>query len=149
VVEAGLKLLTPRRTAGGGSVRSAPTGDRARRVVYAPDLDGAADPGEIVWAWVPFEEDARQGKDRPLLVVGRARGELLGLMLSSRHKRDGEQGWIGIGSGEWDREGRESFIRLDRVLEVGEHDIRREGAILDEARFDRVADALRTRYGWT
>jgi hypothetical protein len=89
VVDAGLKLLTPRRTAGGGSVRSAPTGDRARRVVYAPDPDGAADPGEIVWAWVPFEEDARQGKDRPLLVVGRAGGELLGLMLSSQHKRDG------------------------------------------------------------
>ena len=48
VVDAGLKLLTPRRTAGGGSVRSAPTGDRARRVLYVPDPDGAADPGEIV-----------------------------------------------------------------------------------------------------
>jgi hypothetical protein len=168
--EAGLKLLTqpkerdtrttpsrspqsttrpgehPRPSTGGA--RSAPSSDRARRVAYAPDLDGAADPGEIVWTWVPFEEDASQGKDRPLLVVGRRQGELLGLMLSSQHRRDGEQGWIGIGSGEWDREGRESFIRLDRVLEVGEHDIRREGAILDEARFDRVADALRSRYGW-
>jgi hypothetical protein len=149
VVEAGLKLLTPRRTAGGGSVRSAPTGDRARSVVYAPDLDGAADPGEIVWAWVPFEEDARQGKDRPLLVVGRAGGELLGLMLSSQHKRDGEQGWIGIGSGAWDREGRESFVRLDRVLEVAEHGIRREGAVLSRDRFERVAEELRGRYGWS
>ena len=55
VVEAGLNLLTPRPT-GRVSIRSAPTGDRARRVVYAPDLDGAADPGEVVWAWVPFEE---------------------------------------------------------------------------------------------
>jgi hypothetical protein len=149
VVDAGLKLLTPRRTAGGGSVRSAPTGDRARRVVYAPDPDGAADPGEIVWAWVPFEEDARQGKDRPLLVVGRAAGELLGLMLSSQHKRDGEPGWVAVGSGAWDREGRESFVRLDRVLEVAEHGIRREGAVLSRDRFERVAEELRGRYGWS
>jgi len=148
VVEAGLKLLTPRPT-GRGSVRSAPTGDRARRVVYAPDLDGAADPGEVVWAWVPFEEDARRGKDRPLLVVGRAGGELLGLMLSSQHKRDGEPGWVGIGSGAWDREGRESFARLDRVLEVAESGIRREGAVLPRDRFARVAEELRGRYGWS
>jgi len=148
VVEAGLKLLTPRPT-GRGSVLSAPTGDRARRVVYAPDLDGAADPGEVVWAWVPFEEDARRGKDRPLLVVGRAGGELLGLMLSSQHKRDGEPGWVGIGSGAWDREGRESFARLDRVLEVAENGIRREGAVLPRDRFERVAEELRGRYGWS
>ena len=148
LVDAGLKLLTPRPT-GRGSVRSAPTGDRARRVVYAPDLDGAADPGEVVWAWVPFEEDARRGKDRPLLVVGRAGGELLGLMLSSQHKRDGEPGWVGIGSGAWDREGRESFARLDRVLEVAENGIRREGAVLPRDRFERVAEELRGRYGWS
>jgi len=148
VVEAGLKLLTPRPT-GRGSIRHAPTGDRARRVVYAPDLDGAADPGEVVWAWVPFEEDARRGRDRPLLVVGRAGGELLGLMLSSRHKRDGEPGWVGIGSGAWDREGRESFVRLDRVLEVAENGIRREGAVLPRDRFERVAEELRGRYGWS
>jgi hypothetical protein len=149
VVDAGLKLLKPRRATGGGSARSAPTGDRARRVLYAPDPDGAADPGEIVWAWVPFEEDARRGKDRPLLVVGRAGGELLGLMLSSQHKRDGEPGWVAIGSGAWDREGRESFVRLDRVLEVAEHGIRREGAVLSRDRFERVADELRGRYGWS
>ena len=149
VVDAGLKLLAPRRTTGGASVRSAPTGDRARRVLYAPDPDGAADPGEIVWAWVPFEEDAGRGKDRPLLVVGRAGGELLGLMLSSQHKHDGEPGWVAIGSGAWDREGRESFVRLDRVLEVAEHGIRREGAVLSRDRFERVADELRGRYGWS
>jgi hypothetical protein len=131
-----------------GGVRTAPTADRSREIVYAPEPDGAADPGEIVWTWVPFEEDASQGKDRPLLVVGRGGGDLLGLMLSSRHRRDGDPDWVGIGAGEWDREGRESFIRLDRVLEVGEHDIRREGAVLDKPRFDKVAHELRTRYGW-
>ena len=167
VVDVGLKLLSssnqrqgqsrqaPERRdkapapQGHGGVRTAPTGDRARTIAYAPELDGAADPGEIVWTWVPFEEDASQGKDRPLLVVGKGGGHLLGLMLSSQHKRDGEPDWISIGTGAWDREGRDSFIRLDRVLEVGEHDIRREGAILDRDRFDRVADELRSRYGWT
>ncbi|MER5674356.1 type II toxin-antitoxin system PemK/MazF family toxin [Pseudonocardia alni] len=131
-----------------GRVRTAPTGDRAREVAYAPEPDGAADPGEIVWTWVPYEEDASQGKDRPLLVVGRSGGELLGLMLSSQDKRAHDPDWVGIGSGAWDREGRDSYIRLDRVLEVEEHGIRREGAVLDRARFDRVANELRSRYGW-
>ena len=154
VVEAGIKLLSPRpsRTRApspSAEVRSAPTGERARSVAYAPHLDGAADPGEVVWAWVPFEEDDGRGKDRPLLVVGRGGGDLLGLMLSSQHKRDGERDWISIGAGDWDREGRESFVRLDRVLEVAEHGIRREGAVLDRDRFERVAAELRGRYGWS
>jgi hypothetical protein len=129
-------------------VRSAPTADRACTIAYAPDLDGAADPGEIVWAWVPFEEGDGRGKDRPLLVVGRGGSDLLGLMLSSQHDRADDANWLSVGSGAWDRQGRESFVRLDRVLEVGEHDIRREGAVLDRARFERVADALRARFGW-
>ena len=41
------------------------------RPVYAPDPDGDPDPGEIVWTWVPFEDDPSQGKDRPVLVVAR------------------------------------------------------------------------------
>jgi hypothetical protein len=84
-----------------------------------------------------------------LLVVGRGGGDLLGLMLSSQHKRDGEPDWISIGTGAWDGEGRESFARLDRVLEVAENGIRREGAVLDRDRFERVAAQLRSRYGWT
>ncbi len=129
--------------------RSAPAGERARAIAYAPNLDGSADPGEIVWAWVPFEENDGRGKDRPLLVVGRGDGDLLALMLSSQHSRADDRDWVSIGSGDWDREGRESFIRLDRVLEIGEHDIRREGAVLDRTRFDRVAGELRSRFGWT
>ena len=146
-----LKDSQKQRKRGGaptGGVRAAPTGDHARQIVYAPEPDGAADPGEIVWAWVPYEEDPGQGKDRPLLVVGRSGGDLLGLMLSSQDKRADDPEWVGIGSGAWDREGRDSYIRLDRVLEVSEHGIRREGAVLDRNRFDRVAGQLRSRYGW-
>jgi hypothetical protein len=128
--------------------RTVPTGQRGRRIAYAPNLDGDADPGEVVWTWVRYEEDSGQGKDRPVLVVGRDGRTLLGLMLSSQSDRDGQRDWLALGAGAWDAERRPSWIRLDRVLEVDEDGIRREGAILDRARFDRVADALRERYGW-
>jgi PemK-like, MazF-like toxin of type II toxin-antitoxin system len=137
----------PRPSTGGA--RTAPAQDRARRIAYAPDLDGAADPGEIVWTWVPFEEDDGRGKDRPVLVVGREGRDLVGLMLSSQSSRADDRNWLGVGSGAWDGQGRPSYVRLDRVIEVGEHEIRREGAVLDEARFDRVAAALRSGYGWS
>jgi PemK-like, MazF-like toxin of type II toxin-antitoxin system len=130
-------------------VRTAPTGERARRIAYAPQLDGAADPGEVVWAWVPYEEGDGRGKDRPLLVVGRDGRDLLGLMLSSQAEHEADRNWVPIGAGPWDRASRPSYARLDRVLELAEHDIRREGAVLERARFDRVAHELRTRYRWT
>ena len=105
VVKVGTRPAREEAAAGRQQARSAPAGERARAVVYAPDLDGAADPGEIVWAWVPFEENDGRGKDRPLLVVGRGGGDLLGLMLSSQHSRDGDPDWVSIGSGGWDRGG--------------------------------------------
>lgn len=127
---------------------SAPTQRRARRIDYAPDLDGSADPGEVVWSWVQFEEDPSQGKDRPVLVVGREGPHLLGLMLSSQARHDGEPGWYALGPGPWDSAGRPSWLRLDRVLDVPENGIRREGAVLGKPRFDRVAAQLKADYGW-
>ncbi|GIE89303.1 type II toxin-antitoxin system PemK/MazF family toxin [Actinoplanes regularis] len=128
--------------------RQVPTQDRGRTIAYAPNLDGDADPGEIVWTWVPYEDDPAQGKDRPVLVVGRDGRSLLGLMLSSQSERDGQRNWLALGAGEWDRTARPSWIRLDRVLEIEEDGIRREGAILDRGRFDRVAARLQGDYGW-
>ncbi|WAJ43655.1 type II toxin-antitoxin system PemK/MazF family toxin [Mycobacterium sp. Aquia_216] len=127
---------------------SFPTAQRARKVVYAPDLDGRADPGEIVWTWVVYEDDPTRGKDRPVLVVGRDRGVLLGLMLSSQEHYASDPDWVGIGAGDWDYEGRQSWVRLDRVLDVPEEGIRREGAILEREIFDVVAARLRSDYAW-
>ena len=128
---------------------SAPTAHRARKVVYAPDLDGRADPGEIVWTWVVYEDDPTRGKDRPVLVVGRDRQTLLGLMLSSQTRHVHDPSWVHIGAGSWDQEGRPSWVRLDRVLDVPEESIRREGAIVDRVTFEIVATRLRSEYRWS
>jgi len=128
---------------------SVPTAHRARKLVYAPDLDGRADPGEIVWTWVTYEEDPSRGKDRPVLVVGRDRATLLGLMVSSQERHAADRSWVSIGSGNWDEAGRPSWVRLDRVLDVPEEGIRREGAILAREIFDVVAARLRRDYSWS
>ncbi len=128
---------------------SNPTAIRARRVVYAPDLDGRADPGEVVWTWVVYEDDPTRGKDRPVLVVGREHRTLLGLMLSSQTHHDEDPCWVGVGTGSWDYEGRPSWVRLDRVLDVPEEGIRREGAIMDRTTFEVIATRLRTEYRWS
>lgn len=118
-------------------------------VSYAPSLDGDADPGEIVWTWVPYEEDPSRGKDRPVLVVGRDSGAVLALMLTSKdHDRDAAaqarrgRYWLDIGSGPWDARRRPSEVRLDRVLRIDPRGIRREGCVVDRALFEQVASAL-------
>jgi len=122
----------------------------AVQVEYAPHADGHADPGEVVWTWVAYEDDPKQGKDRPVLVIGRTEGRLAALMLTSKdHDRDAEQEahwgrhWMDVGTGDWDRERRPSEVRLDRLLVVDAAAVRREGAALDRATFDAVIAARR------
>ncbi len=119
-------------------------------MAYAPKPDGQPDPGEIVWTWVPFEEDHTVGKDRPVLVVASDGDWLLAVMLTSRdHDLDAAQEqragreWVDVGTGGWDREGRPSEARIDRIVRVDPAKIRREGSVLPEDRFDAVAQAIR------
>ncbi|MFE4542881.1 type II toxin-antitoxin system PemK/MazF family toxin [Arthrobacter sp. NPDC056727] len=125
------------------------TGTAALR--YSPSPDGRPDPGEIVWTWVPFEEDHSRGKDRPVLLVGSHGKYLLGLMLTSKdHDRHphARLGYVDIGTGNWDRQGRASEAKLNRVLQIHPADIRREGAVLDRKKFRLVAGELRRLRGW-
>lgn len=118
---------------------------------YSPDPDGSPDPGEIVWTWVPYEEDPTRGKDRPVLLIGRNGSYLLGAMLTSRNhttEQRPDPDYIDIGTGSWDRQGRPSEVKLDRVLQIRPGDIRREGAILERQQFERVARRLRAAHGW-
>ena len=114
-------------------------------MTYAPEPDGLPDPGEVCWAWVPYEEDPTQGKDRPVLVVGRNAGVLSCLVLTSKdHDRDAEDEarygrfWMDVGTGDWDREHRPSEVRLDRLLLLKESEVRREGAAMDPLIFETV-----------
>lgn len=137
----------PTPTPSTGSTASAP-GDFTGRFtpVYAPDPDGAPDPGEIVWTWVPYEEGDGRGKDRPVLLVGHDGPWLLGLMLSSRdhdsRPAPADERWMDIGTGAWDSRRRPSEVRLDRVLRIEPEGVRREGAVLDRERFTEVTGSL-------
>lgn len=119
-------------------------------IVYAPDPDGDADPGEVVWAWVPYEEDPSRGKDRPVLVLAREGDELVVLPMTSHdHDRDAAQEaragrfWMDVGTGAWDAAGRPSEVRLNRFVRVRAADVRREGAVMPRPVFDQVAAAVR------
>ena len=147
-----------------GAADRAPSPTQVRGAAYPGDFLGTpeisyepnpgngdvVDPGEIVWTWVPFEEDHGQGKDRPVLVIGRDGPWLLALPLTSKdHDRDAVHEahagryWADIGPGAWDRRGRTSEVRIDRIVRVDPAAVRREGAVLDEGRFNQVAAAVR------
>src|SRR3954447_13012625 len=76
-------------------------------VSYSPRSDGRADPGEVVWTWVAYQDDPSRGKDRPVLVIGSRGGWLAGLMLTSKDRVDGRTDrWMDVGTGSWDRQRR-------------------------------------------
>lgn len=119
---------------------------------YAPRPDGQPDPGEVVWAWVPFEDDPSQGKDRPVLVIGRDGEQVLALQMTSKdHDRDEAQEaaagrlWMDVGSGAWDSKGRPSEVRTNRLLRLPLDGVRREGAVLPRERYDPVIAAARAQ----
>jgi hypothetical protein len=125
-------------------------------VLWEPIRDASPDPGEIVWTHVVFEEDYQRGKDRPVLVIGRDEPWLLALMLTSKdHDRDAAiearhgRVWLDVGTGAWDPQRRPSEIRIDRVLRLDPAQVRRDGGTLDRARFDLVADQVRSVDGWS
>ncbi len=145
----------PRREAPAGrGVRDLPGGLDGVDLVHRPEDDGEPDPGEVVWAWVPYDEGDGRGKDRPVLVVGRRGADLVGLMLSSQdHDRDAAdearygRTWMDVGRGGWDPRGRPSEVRLDRLLLLPPGSARREGAAIDRAVFDDVVAELRRVQG--
>ena len=115
-----------------------PSPDARLRVAYAPARDGDADPGEVVWTWVPYEEDASRGKDRPVLVIGSWGEDVAALALTSRQHDDRHHHALGV----WDQQdGRPSWVKLDRVIRLDPDGIRRESVALDEPRFREVVRA--------
>jgi hypothetical protein len=113
-------------------------------VSYAPRSDGRADPGEVVWTAVAFEDDPSKSKDRPVLIIGRRGAFLAGLMLTSKSPGTGSsRAFMDVGRGAWDRHERPSQVRLDRLLDIDPSRVRREGASFDETMFRKVVEAAR------
>jgi len=55
-----------------------------------------ANPGEVVWTWVPFEENDGRGKDRPVLVVAvEPAGTYLAVQLTSKD-HDGQGDFVSV-----------------------------------------------------
>lgn len=140
---------TPRLQASGypGDFTDTPT------ITYDPYDDAQPDPGEVVWTWVPYEEDHSQGKDRPALIIGRDGEWLLALQVTSQdHDLDAAQEaragryWEDIGTGAWDRKRRPSEVRVNRIIRVDPDDVRRVGATLNKQRFDHVARTVAKHY---
>ena len=106
------------------------------RIEYSPEIDGDPDPGEIVWTWVPYEDDPTRGKDRPVVIIGRIGDDLAGVPLTSKDR--GRPDEVPVGTGAWDRSGRPSFAKVDQLLTIDPDAIRREGAVLARDHFDDV-----------
>lgn len=123
-----------------------PTASMVRNIYYAPDMDGHAEPGEVVW--IRLAGDGAEARDRAILVVGHGMETILGLPISPNTDHKDEEGWLDIGSGSWDSSGAPCWLCLDKVIEVPELAIRREGAIVPRRRFERIANKLRSDYGW-
>ncbi len=114
------------------------------QIEYSPKIDGDPDPGDVVWVWVPFEEDPTQGKDRPLVVIGRRGSKLVGVPLTTKQNTDEAQ--VEVGTGDWDPKHRVSFARIWRMMDIDESAMRREGAILDTKRFELIVRAVDQYY---
>lgn len=159
VVRLSAKLLDDLTHLGRAPQRPANTAHRF--VAAAPDYAGCPQmsfgrqcpggyrSGQVVWAWVAYEEDAGQGKDRPVLLVGADANWLLGLPATSQdHDRDADQErragryWVDIGRGDWDARRRPSEVRADRIVRVDPVRVRRAAGRVGPEVFAEVAAAV-------
>ncbi|MFE6733513.1 type II toxin-antitoxin system PemK/MazF family toxin [Microbacterium sp. NPDC057650] len=136
------------RMPGSETIRVDPDRIRDLRVSYAPQRDGAPDAGEVIWTWVPYEENDGRGKDRPVLVIGRHAADRVYAVRMTSKPHDGDRDYLSIGSGGWDGQGRESWVDIEQLYSVHDRRMRREAAVLDKQRYKRVVAALMRRYGW-
>lgn len=130
------------------AVEQALPGRGGVQLAYAPSRNGSPDAGEVVWAWVPFQEDPTRGKDRPLLIIARHDVQTVWAMKLTSRSHDRERDHLGIGAGAWDAQGRPSWVDIEQIYRVHRSGIRREAGALPRDTFDRVARVLVRRYGW-
>lgn len=131
------------------SGQSATDFDGLPEMRYRTKGPGGYESGQMVWTWVAYEEDATQGKDRPVLLIGSDAGWLLGTPATSKdHDRDKAQEaragryWVEIGRGEWDKKNRVSEVRTDRIVRIDPTKVRRPAGYVPEDAFQLVAAGI-------
>ena len=130
---------------GPGATRDLPRSEIARLTPsYTPNPDGDPDPGEVVWTWVPFVENDGRGKDRPVLIIASIDAQTTaGCYLSTKY----HDGFIEVGTGGWDPQGRESYLNPERILRITHEGMRREGHVLPEKRFRAAVHEIGAEHG--
>jgi hypothetical protein len=73
-------------------------------------------------------------------VIGHRRRALVGVPLTSQH--DPRRPQFELGIGDWDPQRRPSYAKIDRVIDLDPSRMRREGSVIDRARFERLVDAV-------
>ena len=140
--------VSPGRTRGSETIEVDPERVGDVNVGYSPSRNGQPDSGEVIWTWVPYEENDGRGKDRPVLVIGRQSADRVYAVRMTSKAHDGDRDFLSIGSGAWDSQGRESWVDIEQLYSVHHDGMRREAAVLDKGRYGRVTEALIRRYGW-
>ena len=131
---------------GDGATRDLSRGEIERlRPSYGPKPDGDPDPGEIVWTWVPYVENDGRGKDRPVLIIARIDEDATAGCYLSTKRHDG---FVSIGAGPWDSQGRESYVSPERVLRISNDGMRREGHVLPLEAFERAVAVVAREQGF-
>lgn len=125
---------------GPGATRDATDAEvRQADTSYSPNIDGAPDPGEVVWTWVPYVEHDGRGKDRPVLITGRLDQDVFTACYLSTKQHEG---YVSVGAGPWDSRGRESFMNPHRVLRVTTSGMRRESSVMPKAQYLRALKSI-------
>ena len=106
-------------------------------------------PGHVVWTAVRFVDQPEAAKDRPVLIVGREPGMFLVLTLTTQQRRAAHREWYPIGTGDWDRQRRPSWVRLHPYYRMRDTDVRRPGGVVDRPVFDGLRAVLARDHGWT
>lgn len=103
-----------------------PVDIRTVKPAFAPDMgNGHADPGEIIWTFVPYADKPGIGKDRPGVVLGTVGEDLAVVPLTSKS----HSGQVPV---------RGSEAKVDVILRVKSKDIRKEKEALTRPEFDAL-----------
>jgi hypothetical protein len=97
-------------------------------------------PGAVFWTWLDYEsvdQYGDSGKRRPVMVVSLNGPNLQALAFTTKDKtyRDDV---ITLGRGSWDRQGRDSFVKLSTLHTFEQKKIARIAGQVDRQRFEMV-----------